>query len=214
MTISIINNIKSLIVIIMMISVYNQINAKEISLFEVGVFGGINLNEHKAGFIELPNIPNCCVPYNDKTSLGYDLGIVAEYSPFSEFTFQIKSGIMSLGTELKSREFIGDAEINSQKVNVYSDHSLTTKIIIGYGEPVIIYKPFQSIPIRFGLGFIGGIFLQKDYIQKETLMSGLTDEGIEYTNRKEFSGKCKELSSAGKIVYYQNFLAINPTNWL
>ena len=88
MTISIINNIKSLIVIIMMISVYNQINAKEISLFEIGVFGGINLNEHKAGFIELPNIPNCCVPYNDKTSLGYDLGIVAEDSPFSEFRFQ------------------------------------------------------------------------------------------------------------------------------
>jgi hypothetical protein len=201
------NKFGFLILILALIFQTNLSYSKEQSILEIGLFGGVKSNSHKAGFVEMPGFPNCCTPYNNASSSGIEAGLALEYYLSNNFSVQLRTGMMTIGAELTSTEYIGNKEVAGEKANAYTNHSLNSKITLGYAAPVFVFKPISSIPIRLQLGFLGSIFLQRSFVQQETLNTDLSSNGVQFTNGTNAQGTSRNYSE-GKIPYSSFYFSV------
>lgn len=200
-------------------SLFNSLDMK------IGIFAGANSNEHKADFMHLPDIPNCCSEYGNARSLKPGLKVFAEIGVLSFLDFQVATTYNQIGANLQSQEYIGNTQINSQLYPVFTTHNLESDLGVLSFHPSISIRPYQEIPIRFGFGFEIGTIVDKDIYQHEDLSREAIENGIIFydgvnevgTSRNIYKGDIPYVNTYNSIsfsvaydIYLTNKILIRP----
>jgi hypothetical protein len=173
----------------------------------IGVHGGVNSNSHKADFLMLPDVPNCCVEYGNATSTKYGFRVFAEINVLSFIDIQIGASYNELGANLQSDEYIGNTEVLDQVFPVFTTHNLEADIGVLAINPSISIMPYKDIPIRLGVGFETGILLQKYIYQHEDLSKEAIENGVIFYDGVNDVGTSRNVYK-GDIPYTNNYNAI------
>jgi hypothetical protein len=202
---------KAHIILIIIITVFAT-NTVESSLLnslkaKIGVYGGINSNSHKADFMMLPDVPNCCVEYGNSNSRRYGFKVFGEVSIFNLFDIQVAAGYNEIGADLKAAEYIGNTEVNDDVFPVFTTHNLEADIGVLSFNPSISIVPYRDIPLRLGVGFETGIMLQKSIYQHEDLSREAIENGVIFYDGNNDVGTTRN-TYKGDIPYTNNYNVI------
>ena len=159
----------------------------------IGMFGGVNFNQHTADFQGLPGIPSCCPRYENGTGTGFTIGGLLEIPLFVDASLAIRPNFSSYNAELTSKEFnpvrlanetIGQAEFNHILVSNFSAISF---------DALLQYKILNRLGMMGGirLGLLSsGTFSQSEKITSD---NGTFQNGR--TVQNEYSGDIPSMSS-------------------
>jgi hypothetical protein len=134
-----------------------------------GIRGGYSQSTHKANFVNLPSVPNCCIPFGNSSGNSFNLGVFFNTKIYSILYSQLSINYQDLSANLKAQEFIGYAEYNSKPVEVYSIHTLNANLGYFSFNPELQIKPLNIIPLKLGVGVDLGFLLPKSFKQQEEL---------------------------------------------
>lgn len=159
----------------------------------IGLFGGVNFNQHTADFQGLPGIPSCCPQYENGTGSGFAIGGLLDIPLFAEASLAIRPNFSSYNAELTSKEYnpvrlanetIGQAEFNHILVSNFSAVSV---------DALLQYKILNRLGVMGGIRL--GLLSTGTFTQSEKIIS---DNGT-FRNGKaiqnEFSGDIPSMSS-------------------
>ena len=133
---------------------------------KMGIYGGININNHTADFYKLAGIPNCCPHFESGSGIGYNAGLLFEYKLNNSFWLGGRLGIMSLDGEL-TKEEPTTILLETGPAEGKFEHKMTGSFLNAGFEPSIIYNPIGRLQLSAGARF--GINLTKEYDQVETI---------------------------------------------
>ncbi|MBM2816209.1 MAG: OmpA family protein [Ignavibacteria bacterium] len=145
--------------------------------YSLGIYGGVNLNLHSAGFSKLPDVPNCCPEFKSGFGLGYSLGLQYE-KPFSrDLSLNIRLGITALGAELTKNEDIGNTPVLINKSGtliqeitpVMVAHTINSYLYAATLKAALDYYLFPRFKARAGLNI--AVQASSKFSQQEEILS-------------------------------------------
>lgn len=186
-----------LLAFLLPIALFSQSKLDQIG--DIGIYGGMGMNNHSTGFGFLPQYPSCCPNYKTGEGFGINLGLLANYNINRDMQVGIKVGFSDLSALISQTE----NKIVDNNQGTYSNglvrHDLDVTL------PSIVFEPTVSLNLIENLkGFVGVGFnylLSGDITQKETLEqpTDVTFENGKAT-RNEVSGPLDNLSSILPLV--------------
>jgi len=202
---------KTHIILIIILSIFAT-DAAESSLLnnlkaKIGVYLGSNSNYHKADFMMLPDVPNCCVNYGDAKSIKYGFKAFGEVSLFDLFDVQLALAFNSMGADLSADEYIGNTEIKSKVFPVFTTHHLEADLGVFSFNPSISIVPYNALPLRFAVGYETGLLIKKSIYQHEDLSSEAVENGVIFYDGTNDAGTSRNIYR-GDIPYTNNYNAI------
>ena len=145
----------------------------------IGLFGDIGLNIHSGDFAGIPDAPTCIEEdggsFTGGTAMGFAVGLLFELPLDPSWYLMARGGYYSMGAEQTVEVYLAPTSITRNDnsldtASAISEYSfLTTLGMIG-GEINIGFRPF-TFPLTFRLGPEFGVFMQKDFSQKEQLVA-------------------------------------------
>jgi outer membrane protein OmpA-like peptidoglycan-associated protein len=147
-----------------------------------------------AQFERVPGIPNCCEEFTKGKGTGYDIFASYRRNIFPSLFAGIKISIMPTSTEFTTIEntYI---KYKGETVAGKFEHYLNMDFLLIFFEPDLTLNIWKNLHIGIGLPL--GVFLSKDYNQKESIIepsdagtfldSNGNDSGIRIRNK--FSGE-------------------------
>jgi len=168
---------KLLIIIIITNNLFSQENLTKETLFNIGAFVGINLNNHNASFSKIEGFPNCCPQFSDGFGTGLSLGLFFNYPFSSKLNLETRFGIYNLNGELNKEQIIGNTEIRDPNppyettniIDAISKYTINSKIQIIGIEPVLKYAVIDNLFVLTGIRF--GFLNSATFDQSEILIS-------------------------------------------
>lgn len=186
-----------LLAFLLPIALFSQSKLDQIG--DIGIYGGMGMNNHSTGFGFLPQYPSCCPNYKTGEGFGINLGLLANYNINRDMQVGVKVGYSDLSALISQTE----SKIVDNNQGTFSNglvrHDLDVTL------PSIVFEPTVSINLIENLkGFVGVGFnylLSGDITQKETLEqpTDVTFENGKAT-RNEVSGPLDNLSSILPLV--------------
>jgi outer membrane protein OmpA-like peptidoglycan-associated protein len=125
-------------------------------IFYYGFYAGLNLNMHSADFPKLADYENCCPKFESGNGTGFSIGAYGEL-PLSEIIAPyLRLGYTTLDANFAEEELIGNTEnvVSTQDgdiEDVYSEHSIDSKISIIAAEPGVNFYLFEGFNLNAGL---------------------------------------------------------------
>ncbi|MBN8573499.1 MAG: OmpA family protein [Candidatus Kapabacteria bacterium] len=166
-------------------NVYAQQSDNKSSMW-IGLFGGVNFNQHTADFQGLPGIPSCCPQYENGSGSGFAVGALIELPLFTDVSLAIRPNFSSYNAELTSKEFnpirladqtIGQAEFNHVLVSNFSALSV---------DGLLQYKVLNRLGLVGGVRV--GILSSGTFTQSEKITSNNGTFKNGKTIQNEFTG--------------------------
>lgn len=170
--------------------------------FNIGLYGGYSYNSNSANFMQLPNVPNCCLEYNGGTGSGYGIGALFGMPLFDKFALQLKLGFLSFNNKMTREEFIGNGQYQSQVVEVLSMHNLTTDYSYLTMIPRLIYRPSNKYKVFLAFGLDMGLKIASNYTQNETINSAAFAQGITYSDGSTIRNSTNGSLDAASKLYF------------
>ena len=144
----------------------------------IGLYGGININQHHTEFSKLPGTYDCCPHYSDGSGTGFAIGGL--YSmPLNDFLmldirlgYFTRDGLMTYDEPVVLNR-------NGEAYNGIFEHSLDAGLGSLSLEPFIGIKLFDGL--KFNLGLHAGFAISKTYSLKETIkdpIDGTFENGL------------------------------------
>ncbi|MCB0712795.1 MAG: OmpA family protein [Ignavibacteriae bacterium] len=165
----------------------------------IGLYGGVNINEHSANFSGLPGTPSCCPEYQSGSGLGPTFGLLYELPLTSQILLSLRGGFASTGGTLTANE-LTTVESNGVAVPMNIQHSIAlTKTEIGV-TGLFGWRLSDQLYAIGGLnaGYVlTASFFQKEQLSDETLQ-GTFENGSRI--RHEFTGDVPNAASIQTAV--------------
>ena len=116
---------------------------------EYGAHSNMNINIFDANFANLPNIPNCCLKFENGDGLGYSIGFQFSkpYSNFAAINFRLT--ISEFGGTFNSEEPVG-ISYNGKLVPVTINHLIESHIYTAGLEAGNVFILFGRLNIFLG----------------------------------------------------------------
>jgi outer membrane protein OmpA-like peptidoglycan-associated protein len=193
----------------------SQVARKDTSKSTFGILIDAALNEHRANFQTLPDIPNCCPLFQSGNGYGYEGGLFYDYDAFGEGHIGVRAGISSLNGTLKAAEPMIIA-VGGQPVVGNVDHTIAAQFTVASLEP---YYAYDLGHLRLMIGASAGFILASTYNQAETITEP-TNEGVffpsETRTRNVYSGNIPDAATLriGLIAGAQYPLPLNESGSL
>ncbi|HRP02357.1 MAG TPA: OmpA family protein [Candidatus Kapabacteria bacterium] len=134
---------------------------------KLGIYGGINFNNHTADFYKLAGIPNCCPEFRDGTGSGWNGGLLYEMRLGNQFWLGSRLGLITLNGILKNEELTTIITQTGPTTGVFEHKMDGTFTNIGL-EPSILYNAFGGLFISGGIRL--GLNISSKYAQIETII--------------------------------------------
>ncbi len=145
-----------------------------------GVFGGYNLNMHRANFLNLPGITKRTddkFPFGNASGGGFTAGALVEI-PFSDkLALSLRAAFSTNNAELQAPEpqRIGVLSADGSSVTFFDGqigYSITPTLTNVVFEPLLAITPFDGAlaNLRFLAGVRAGLYLSPKYVQVEKLL--------------------------------------------
>lgn len=162
-----------------------------------GIFGQYARNMDVADFTKLPGIPNCCQGFQSGSGNGFSLGLLYEHPLGNSFLLGIRLGLSNYDG-LLTRDEGTTVILNGTPQAGTFEHYLDSKISALEIHPMISYNLFKGLFVS--AGFSGGIVINKQFTQKETLIgSGTFIDSLgndsKKATRNEYSGEIPNVNS-------------------
>jgi outer membrane protein OmpA-like peptidoglycan-associated protein len=133
----------------------------------VGLYGGINFNNHLVDFPKLPETFDCCTHYTNGKGMGFAIGGIFSM-PLTDFLmFDIRLGYFTRNGLITALEH-EVLNLNGSAVDGIFEHSIDAGLGAVTLEPLFGVKIFGGL--KFNLGLQAGYMINKSYILKETLI--------------------------------------------
>lgn len=166
---------------------------------DIGIYGGMGLNNYSTSFQSLPNFPCCSPNYESGDGLGINLGFLANYNINSEMQIGVKIGYSDLSALISQTENgIFDNNLGTQSNGVIR-HDLDVQLPSVVFEPTISMTIIEKLKGFLGVGF--NYLLSADISQKEVLEQ---PNDVTFENNKavrnEVSGTLDDISSILPLV--------------
>jgi len=189
-------------------TLYTQDIEQKESLW-IGLYGGINLNQHTADFQGLPTIPSCCPQYENGSGVGFAIGGLIDVPLFKSTSISLRPNFSAYNAELTSNEFNPVRLANETVGEAQYQHRLTAQISAISVDALLQYRLLNRLGIMGGLrlGLLStGTFTQLEQI---TSNNGTFKNGKAIQN--EFSGEIPQMSSlnAGITIGVSYDLSLN-----
>lgn len=178
------------------------------SILEIGLYGGITLNEHRADFYQLPRFPNYGPVYNSSNSLGFFFGISSDYKIVNFLSIGLNAGILPISTEFNTKEFIGNQELDGTLVHVYSHHTFIPELTMLNLFPNLKIYPFKRFDLFLSFGVNLGLFIENNASQIEYIENELYEKGIEFTDGNN-AGQFRNVFS-GPMIINNSIFSMSP----
>lgn len=207
----------------------------------IGLYTGLGINLHTAGFGQLPGFPSCCIEYKDNTSLSPVFDALIEVPIMHDLRIQGRLGYTGLGGLLSTQQVIGNEPViddgpvpTATRRDVIVEHTLDAALPMVVLEPTIGYRFLDFFWLNAGLR--GGYVFSSTFIQAERLFS---PEGYTFTDgstvRNQASGDIpgavpfqvhgvlglgyelltkSRISLVPEVRYYFPFTKIASVDWL
>ncbi len=180
----------------------------------IGLFGGVNFNQHTANFQGLPGVPSCCPQYENGSGSGMAIGALLELPLFADVTLAIRPNFSSYNAELTSKEYnpirladqtIGQAEFNHVLASNFSSLSV---------DGLLQYKVLNRLGVMGGIRL--GILSTGTFAQSEKIISNNGTFKNGKTIQNEFSGEIPDKASlnAGMTLGLTYDLSLNTQQTL
>lgn len=150
----------------------------------IGLYSGLGINLHTAGFGQLPGFPSCCTEYKDNTSLSPVFDALIEVPIMHDLRIQGRLGYTGLGGLLSTQQIIGNEPViddgpvpTATRRDVIVEHTLDATLPMIVFEPTIGYRLLDFFWLNAGLR--GGYMLSSTFTQSERLFS---PEGYTFTD--------------------------------
>jgi outer membrane protein OmpA-like peptidoglycan-associated protein len=150
----------------------------------IGLYSGLGINLHTAGFGQLPGFPSCCTEYKDNTSLSPVFDALIEVPIMQDLRIQGRLGYTGLGGLLSTQQIIGNEPViddgpvpTATRRDVIVEHTLDATLPMIVFEPTIGYRLLDFFWLNAGLR--GGYMLSSTFTQSERLFS---PEGYTFTD--------------------------------
>jgi hypothetical protein len=163
-------------------------------LFNIGANGAYIMNWQSSAFTELPGIPNGNVSSSSDNlqftggsgggfSIGANFGL-----PFSNsMELMIKANYFNISSSETFNEFIGYAG-GANLTEVTVEHLMETTFNLVKITPGVIWKPFDGMPFKIGLGFDLSYILSTSFNQSEQLTGAAVGAGITFADIEQQGG--------------------------
>lgn len=187
---------KQLVYVITFLTLVNLVqaqNSEQKPSLWLGLYGGINLNQHVADFQGLPGIPSCCPHYENGSGTGFTIGGLIDIPLFQNASLSLRPNFSSYNAELLSNEFNPVRLSNETIGNAQFEHQLTTKISSISVDGLLQYKLLNRLGVMAGvrLGVLGsGTFTQQERITSNngTFKNGKTTQNVYNGDIPDLSG--------------------------
>ncbi len=166
---------------------------------DIGIYGGMGLNNYSTSFQSLPNFPCCSPNYESGDGLGMNLGFLANYNVNKEMQIGLKIGYSDLSALISQTENgIFDNNLGTQSNGVIR-HDLDVSLPSLAFEPTFTFELIENLNGFLGVGF--NYLISADISQKEVLEQP-TDVTFENKKavRNEASGSLENISSLLPLV--------------
>lgn len=166
---------------------------------DVGIYGGLGMNNHSAGFKFLPQYPSCCPDYETGEGFGINLGLLANYNINRDMQVGLKIGYSDLSALISQTEnkIIDNNQGTQSNGLIRHDLDVTLPSIVF--EPTISTNIIENLKGFVGVGFnyiISGDITQEETLEKPT---DVTFENGKAT-RNKVSGPLDKLSSILPLI--------------
>ena len=144
----------------------------------IGLYGGVNFNQHSTDFTKLPGTYDCCPHYQDGSGTGFAIGGL--YSmPLNDFLmFDIRLGYFTRDGQMTYDEAVV-LNRNGEAYNGIFTHTLDAGLGSISLEPILGIKLIGGL--KFNVGFHAGFVISKTYSIKETIkdpVDGTFENGL------------------------------------
>ncbi len=145
----------------------------------IGVFGGMQLNQHSAGFSNLPGVPSCCPGYESGSGAGVAFGGMFQLPATETIALQMRASFTSLGGEIVEPESFEILNENTDETQTATfEHRLESSINVLALEPSALWYPIDR-PLALRLGANLGFVISDSYSEQEVLV---TPEAATFSN--------------------------------
>ncbi|MFA7325839.1 MAG: OmpA family protein [Candidatus Kapaibacterium sp.] len=166
---------------------------------DIGIYGGVGMNNHSTGFKFLPQYPSCCPNYETGDGFGISLGLLANYNINPDMQVGVKIGYSDLSALISQTESkIIDNNQGTQS-NGLIRHDLDVTLPSIVFEPTISTNIIENLKGFVGVGFnylLSGDITQEEILEKPT---DVTFENGKAT-RNKVSGPLDNLSSILPLI--------------
>jgi outer membrane protein OmpA-like peptidoglycan-associated protein len=134
----------------------------------VGLFGGMNINIHSAGYEELSGVPNCCPEFESGSGIGGAIGLMYEHMLGGPLELALRAGFQGRGATLEAREpipLIIDGELYDGEIRHVLEAGLGHLTI----EPMLGVRVGRIVGFHLGpsVGFpVSTTFAQREELAK------------------------------------------------
>ncbi len=151
-----------LMIILFSISILN-LNAQNV---KYGLFGEYGIDQTKADFNKLKDIPNCCPQFLDGSGNGISLGALVELPIEKEYGFMFRLSYTSFESKMLSKELTSVIVSNVIQSGEFNHTLNGTFSKVGL-DPLFYYSIFTNFKINLGLRLAYN--LSSKFEQKETI---------------------------------------------
>ncbi|MEZ4724691.1 MAG: OmpA family protein [Candidatus Kapaibacterium sp.] len=190
-------NILVLLTILLPIALVSQSKVDQIG--DIGIYGGMGLNNYSTSFQSLPNFPCCSPNYKSGDGLGMNFGFLANYNIDKDLQVGLKIGYSDLSALISQTENEIIRNAQNEPTNGLIRHDLDVQLPSVVFEPTVSMAIIENLKGFLGLGF--NYLLSVDISQKETLEKpkNMTFENGR-TVRNEKSGTLDNISTILPLV--------------
>lgn len=150
----------------------------------IGLYSGLGINLHTAGFGQLPGFPSCCIEYKDNTTLSPVFDALIEVPVMRDLRIQGRIGYAGLGGLLSTQQVIGNEPVlddgpvpTATRRDVLVEHTLDATLPMIVFEPTVGYRLLDFFWLNAGVR--GGYVFSSNFVQAERLFS---PEGFTFTD--------------------------------
>lgn len=174
-----------------------------------GVFAEFGLDQSKADFNKLPDIPNCCVKFVDGSGSGFSFGGLYQMPLDTKYGLLFRASLTTYSGELKSTEptslIYFDANIPNDPGTLKSgsfEHYLKGNFTSIGLDPLFYYSVIPNLKLNLGLRLAYN--MTNTFEQKESVV-GSYGEFFDGTNpvgrvRNRYSGDIPKASTLGMFA--------------
>jgi hypothetical protein len=146
-----------------------------VSQVRFGAFADVQWNIHNAEFQHLPGVRDDSTLFQGITSMGANIGAIAEYPIGENSAAQLRLGVSFMNATFNQTEFIGFT-VQDTLLPVYVEHHLETQLTALTIAPSLTLHPLP-FPLRMELGTELGLLLSNSYNQRQTMLT----PGVKFT---------------------------------
>ncbi len=188
-----------IVLIAFLLPIFLMSQGKIDQIGDIGIYGGMGINQYSTSFQSLPNFPCCGTNYESGDGLGMNFGFLANYNINSDLQIGVKLGYSDLSALISQTENkIVPGPDNEPRNGVFL-HEIDVALPSILFEPTITANIIENLNGFVGVGF--NYLLSADIKQKETLKQ---PQDITFENgktvRNEVSGSLENISSILPLV--------------